>query len=271
MSDIVLDVSPESLARANEANLTEGFAACARAYGGEVVDAPDLLWCATGIPSGGWNRVLRARLAPETLDARIEWVQERARRLGTPFLWQIIPSTQPVNLDTHLLRHGFTDVEVEPAMGVALARLPSTLSLPDGVTIKRVRDRTALEQWARTAHAGFGASVSTAAPFVVAVSRDALNDAAAAEYYLALLDGEPVASSALSLAAGVAGVFAVATLEGARGRGIGAAVTMAPLLAARERGYAVGVLQASEMGYSIYARMGFTEQFRYRSFYWKPE
>lgn len=132
-------------------------------------------------------------------------------------------------------------------------------------------ERQALEQWARTAHEGFGASASTDAPFVAAVSRDALEGAAAAEYYLALLDGEPVASSALTLAAGVAGIFSVATLEGARGRGIGAAVTMAPLLAARDRGYAVGVLQASEMGYSIYARMGFTEQFRYRSFYWKPE
>jgi hypothetical protein len=146
MSDIVLDVSPESLARANEANLTERFAACARAYGGEVVDAPDLLWCATGISSAGWNRVLRARLAAERMDARIEWVQERARAFGTPFLWQIMPSTQPANLETHLLRHGFTDVGEEPAMGIALARLPSTLPLPEGVTIERVRDRTALKR-----------------------------------------------------------------------------------------------------------------------------
>jgi GNAT superfamily N-acetyltransferase len=270
MSDIVLDVSPASLARANEANFTQGFAACARAYGGEVVDAPDLLWCAAGVPSAGWNRVLRARLAPETLDARIEWVQERARAWGTAFLWHITPSTQPADLATHLLRHGFTAVGEEAAMGVALVRLPSTVPLPKGVTIERVRDRAALELWARTANAGFGGSAATAEPFVAAASRDALDDAAAAEYYLALQGGVPVASSALTLAAGVAGIFSVATLERARGRGIGAAVTMAPLLAARERGYAIGVLQASEMGYSVYARMGFTEQFRYRGFYWKP-
>jgi hypothetical protein len=271
MSDIVLDVSAESLARANEANLIAGLAACTRAYGGEVVDAPDLLWCATGIPSAGWNRVLRTRLMPETMDVRIEWVQERAQGVGTPFLWHISPSTRPANLETQLLHHGFADAGDEPAMGIALARLPSTAPLPEGVRIERVRGRTALEQWARTAHAGFGASASTEASFVAAVSRDALDNTAAAEYYLALLDGEPVASSALSLAAGVAGIFAVATREGARGRGIGAAVTMTPLLAARDRGYAVGVLQASEMGYSIYTRMGFTQQFRYRSFSWKPE
>ncbi len=44
---------------------------------------------------------------------------------------------------------------------------------------------------------------------------------------------------------------------------------MAPLLDARDRGYCVGVLQASEMGYPVYARMGFTEQFRYRNFHWR--
>ncbi len=47
--EIVRDVSPESLARANEDNLAEGLAACACAYGGEVSDEPDLLWCATGL------------------------------------------------------------------------------------------------------------------------------------------------------------------------------------------------------------------------------
>jgi GNAT superfamily N-acetyltransferase len=63
----------------------------------------------------------------------------------------------------------------------------------------------------------------------------------------------------------------VAALEAARGRGIGTAITLAPLLDARDRGYRVGVLQASEMGYPIYARMGFTEQFRYQLYHWEPE
>lgn len=269
MSGIVLDVSPESLALANDANMIEGFAACVRAYGGEVADEPDLLWCAG--PTGVGSRVLRTQLAPETVDDRIQWVLERARASHAPFYWYISPSTRPADLDTHLVRHGFTDGGDEPAMGVALARLPSVLPLPEGVTVEQVSDRTALEQWAHTAYEVLGAPNSDDAPFVAAVSRDTLDDNAATQYYLARLDGKPVATAGLCLAAGVAGLFLVATLEAARRRGIGTAVTMAPLLAARDRGYAVGVLQASEMGYPIYARMGFTEQFRYRSFYWKPD
>ncbi len=269
MSDIVWDVSPESLARANDANMIEGFAACVRAYGGEVANEPDLLWCAG--PTGVGSRVLRAQLAPEAVDDRIQWVMERARMSHAPFYWYISPFTRPVDLGARLLRHGFTDAGDEPAMGVALARLPSVLTLPDGVTVERVSDRAELEEWARLAYAVLGAPDSADTLFVTAVCRDTLDDTAVARYFLARLHGKPVATAGLTLAAGVAGLFLVATVEAARRRGIGAAVTMAPLLTAQDRGYAVGVLQASEMGYPVYARMGFTEQFRYRRFCWKPE
>jgi len=271
VSEIVRDVSPASLARANEAHLAEGLSACIRAYGGEVYDEPDLLWCALGIPFSGWNRVPRAQLAPETLDAHIEWVTARAQALRIPMQWNIGPSMRPANLGERLLRHGFTDDGEEPAMGVALARLPNALQLPEGVTVERVRDRASLEQWVGAMYAGFGIPASTIGMFLPAVSRDDLGDAGAARYYLARLHGEPVATAALALAAGVAGIFAVATVESARRQGIGAAVTLAPLLDARDQGYHVGVLQASEMGYPVYASIGFTEQFRYHTFSWQPQ
>jgi GNAT superfamily N-acetyltransferase len=270
VSDIVRDVSPASLARANEANLAEGLAACALAYGGEVRDEPDLLWCGAGLPSSGWNRVSRAQLAPETVDVRIEWVITRAQALGVPFQWNIGLSMRPADLGDALLCHGFTDLGEEPAMGIARAQLPSSLPMPAGVTVERVSDSASLAQWVRTLCAGFGMPTSIVESFVTAMSRDTFGEAAAAHYYLARLRGAPVATAALSHAAGVAGIFAVATIEGARRRGIGAAVTLAPLLDARARGYCVGVLRASELGYPVYAHLGFSEQFRYRTYLWRP-
>jgi predicted acetyltransferase len=49
----------------------------------------------------------------------------------------------------------------------------------------------------------------------------------------------------------------VATVPHARGRGLDAILTCAPLIEARTLGYRVGVLQSSEMGYNIYRRLGF--------------
>jgi GNAT superfamily N-acetyltransferase len=270
MTDVVRDTSVESLAKANEASFSEGFAACARAFGGEVYQSSDLLWCAAIPGMAGWNRVLYANLTPETLESRIEWVLERARALNTPVIWNIGPSTYPNDLGSHLLRHGFTDSGEEAAMGVALARLPDAVPLQGGVTVERVTDNASLEQWAQTMCLGFGAPLAAAAPIFTAIARDAANSSPAAYYYLARLHDEPVATAGLTLAAGVASVFTVATVHAARRQGIGAAITLAPLLYARTLGYAVGVLQATEMGYPVYARLGFTEQFRYGSFYWQP-
>lgn len=271
MSDVLRDISPESMTRANEANLAEGFAGYALAYGGDVIDEPDLLWCATGLRGTGWNRVPRANLSQETLDDRIEWVKERARLLNVPFAWDVGPSMRPVDLGDHLLRHGFTRGEDEPAMGVALAQLPDDLPQLDGVTIERVRDRASLELWARASAVGFELPDAITAPLVAAVARDDPGDDSGRSYYLARLHGEPVATAALAPQGGVAGIFAVSTIPTARRRGIGAAVTLAALLDGRGRGFHIGVLQASEMGYSVYAGLGFTEQFRYHVYTWRPE
>jgi ribosomal protein S18 acetylase RimI-like enzyme len=53
-------------------------------------------------------------------------------------------------------------------------------------------------------------------------------------------------------------VYAVATLPSAQGKGIGAAITLSPLLEARDRdGYKYAVLFSTEMGVKVYQRIGF--------------
>jgi ribosomal protein S18 acetylase RimI-like enzyme len=65
------------------------------------------------------------------------------------------------------------------------------------------------------------------------------------------------------LAGGVAMVHGVATIESARRQGIGSAITVAALAAARDEGYRIGVLQASSMGQGPYRRIGFETVARY--------
>jgi GNAT superfamily N-acetyltransferase len=84
------------------------------------------------------------------------------------------------------------------------------------------------------------------------------------------LAGESVATATLFFGAGVAGIYFVCTVERARRRGIGAAVTLAASREARDLDYSVGVLGSSEMGYPVYRGLGFEEHCRIGLYEWRP-
>jgi GNAT superfamily N-acetyltransferase len=76
--------------------------------------------------------------------------------------------------------------------------------------------------------------------------------------YVGYLDGEPVATAATVTAAGVVGVYNVATLPQHRRRGHGEAVMRYALEKARkESGCERTILQATEYGFPLYLSMGY--------------
>lgn len=75
--------------------------------------------------------------------------------------------------------------------------------------------------------------------------------------YVGKLNGKPVASNMLFCGAGVASVYWVGVLPEARGKGIGAAITLVAYQDAKAQGYRYGVLFSSELGKPVYQRIGF--------------
>ena len=67
----------------------------------------------------------------------------------------------------------------------------------------------------------------------------------------------------MAIGSGAAGLYAISTAAPYRGRGFGRAMTIAVLRAARSIGYRIAVLQASDLGYGVYRRLGFRELFQY--------
>ncbi len=81
---------------------------------------------------------------------------------------------------------------------------------------------------------------------------------------LGYAEGQPMAAAIAILSNGIAGIYWVATLPEARGRGLGEACTRLAGNRALEMGARCVVLQASTQGEPIYRRMGYREITRYR-------
>jgi GNAT superfamily N-acetyltransferase len=79
---------------------------------------------------------------------------------------------------------------------------------------------------------------------------------------LATIDHEPTAGAA----GPDCGIYFVATLEAARGRGLATRLLGAALAQARERGCATSTLQASGMGEPVYVAMGYEPLFRFHMY-----
>jgi GNAT superfamily N-acetyltransferase len=88
--------------------------------------------------------------------------------------------------------------------------------------------------------------------------------------FIAYLDGEPVSIAMSIVSHGVAGIYWVGSLERARGKGVGRAVTAAATNAGFELGAEIASLQASPMGKPIYEAMGYETIFDYRLFMSPP-
>jgi ribosomal protein S18 acetylase RimI-like enzyme len=251
-----------------EENGAEFLMALGRAAGAEERDDGRVRWVIGNSPIDYHNCVVFADLIREEADGEIEASLQRMRSHGVPGSWHVGPSMRPPDLGGRLIAHGFEYVGDDIGMSVDLSELPEGVPVPENLVIERVHDEAGLAAWVEALGSGFGEG-PVEAEWVGEMYRR-LGFEGPWRHYLGILAGEPVATATSFLGAGVAGIYFVCTVERARRRGIGAAVTLAALREARKMGYGIGVLGSSEMGYPVYRGLGFEEYCRIGLYEWRP-
>ena len=216
----------------------------------------DIAWAMTPLPLRGFNRIIRVRLDPDRTDARISEMADHYEAAGVRPTWWIDPLSTPADLGERLERNGLVS-ETVPAMRIESTAVPD-LELPVGVTLSWAVDPESLRIAMNLIAIGFGMPDELGgalADVMAPIARPGLP----ARTVVARLDGRPVAAAQGFLVGEAVAIFNVTTLESARGRGIGAAVTLVVLHDAIERGARFGVLESSAMGHLVYRRIGFRD------------
>jgi GNAT superfamily N-acetyltransferase len=267
MNKILNDFSPSALVRANRANIYELFRNLEKSSFMEFTKQDGFTRWSCPMQYAWFNAILCAR---DATPADVGYIEDslnyfKAKNTSEITLWL----ENGVNLagwEALLTPRGFTLEEGPSGMSADLNNLNEAINLPAGAEIKIVDDEKSMRDCADAILNGYGFPPDwkeATDNFVLGLGLDTPYRS-----YVAYWNGKPVSTAAVFFGEEVAGIYTVATVPEARGKGFGAAVTLAPLLDARKMGYRVGILQASKMGFPVYKRLGFEQNFRVGSFFY---
>jgi GNAT superfamily N-acetyltransferase len=264
MHDVLTDLSDRALATAIKANFYAFFACFERTPSVEFHREQALTRWRTRIPHPFFQGALVTEPAPGEEERLVRETIEHFAAHGEPgFCWWLGQGVDAAPWEEPLAGYGFTPDDDPPGMALALDDLAEP-EAPAGLAITRVEDDDRLRVWNETFVAGYGLPEELGGAFGELLAEVG----GGMRHYLGHLAGVPVAASSLFPAAGVAGIYNVAVLPEARGKGLGAALTVAALREARSLGYRAAVLQSSEMGYGVYRRLGFRHLCAMDHFVW---
>ena len=256
MPNGALPVDRHAAARAVERNFVATWQVVASAWDGELHDENGLTWHSFRGPNDDprATSILRIDLDEERADDAIAELRGRLRGRG-PAVWWTWRESRPVDINRRLRKLGMEQWPAWPGMAIELDRLPPP-PVHDDFAVDVVRSS---EQFAdvlavleplgmRGIYAGAYERVGAAGGWGP--------DQAFEHFVGRLADGRPVACATLCTAGNAAGILSVAVAEDVRRRGYGRAVSLAALHAGADAGQRYGVLQSSQLGFSVYRGIG---------------
>jgi len=257
-------MTPEELAALEHENwiaYLTGVAICTSRA--NVTRAGGLVTLLTGLPMDWFNQILIER--DEATPAGVLAAVAEAHERGDRFVVR--------------LRDGIDDRFIPTLTQAGLAATGPETSTPGMVAypidhdaiaehaapaleIRRVTDAAGIDAHRRTVTAGFGSDPAVA----VGTACASLLDRPECVVYVGYEDGDPVVSGLGWRTGRTVGVYSIATIESARRRGYGAAITARVVADGVVAGCDVSALQASELGRPIYERLGFRTVVTYTAY-----
>jgi ribosomal protein S18 acetylase RimI-like enzyme len=203
-------------------------------------------------------------------EAEVEATIDLFREKKCAFRWWVTPSTEPQRLAPILKAHGMRHGYDAPGMAADLSAVRFDVPLPADVTIRKLINADELTDWLNVFIPAFSIPPEDGAIWRDAYVRCGFGADAVWTHFVGFLADEPVATTSVLVDGELAGIYFVATLPAARGRGIGSAVTREAMRFARDAGATRAALQSSELGFGVYRSLGFVHYCDLSVYDWRP-
>ncbi|HEX4045035.1 MAG TPA: bifunctional GrpB family protein/GNAT family N-acetyltransferase [Gammaproteobacteria bacterium] len=254
--------SQEKLVKAMVANLNVHMTHFAQYLNQiELIRIPGFTLVNSSLPDDTFNYALDADFSSADANKKITEVTTYFTQKNIPFCWWVSPFDKPDDLSEHLESNGYQNTENNTAMYFDLDRWHDTISSIPQLEIIRARDEKTLHDFALVL-----ANDETAFKQYFSWIASILTDDDPIEYYVGYVNGKPVVRGLSCYFAQVAGLHWLSTAPDERRKGYGAAMQQYRLKRAKELGYHIAVLQASNEGYLLYKKLGYKECGVFREF-----
>jgi ribosomal protein S18 acetylase RimI-like enzyme len=261
----------ESLTMATDNNIACFFRTLAIWPKISISQTDELLSISSDIPFPLFNSIMSSYSCENNLQSIISKVTDKADKNAVPLMWWVSPISKPANIESQLINNNFEQMDITPAMHLDLSANLTQKHI-DGLVIKKVACNETLRHWCDTLIAGYELPEFAGDAFYEFNLALRFDNNPPLVNYIAYLDGKPVATSSVFYGGGVAAIYNVATLPTARGKGIGTAVTIQPLIDTKvNTHYKHAVLLSSDMGKSVYETIGFKSFCNMSQYYYAPK
>jgi len=255
MRKFITTYEPEKLLNANEANYQSYVRTYASVKENQFQENSKTMLSISS--ADGISMINNCIAKTQMTDSEVIETLQFYKKAGKPVLWTIFPSNQPKNIEKIFKKKRLIHLERNNLMYFDMKTLDDKLQKKDDFHIKEINDLKSLKDWTKLNAVCFSLTRDIQSFITDKNAGLFLNKTVSGRHFVAYYKNKPVGTSSVFLADGVAGIYNVTTAPGARGKGIGGAITKAALMYGKKAGYTFAILQATKKGVPVYKKIGF--------------
>lgn len=227
-----------------------------KAMSAEQLDTGEVIAVIAAIKDSMLNVVMDTQSTDATIEATIAAVKSFYQRHQKEWFWIVGPLSKPESLSQHLIKNGLSLNETFSSCYFDLKKPLESLSTPNFI-IKEATPEDELYEWSKPLNKAFPNS-DQAESFRKLNASLPHGEGAAFHHYVGYFNTKPVCCGTLFVTNNAVMIHNVGTDPDYARKGFGTAMTVHAMLHAKQLGYQLCFLDASENGLKVYQRIGFS-------------